>query len=350
MKNTVVKHPGIIIKDEMEKFKMSQAEFSIRTSIPSKTLTKLFDGEINLTSDIAKKLAMFFNKPIEDVMNLQTLYDEYLIDKAILKNIDNEYEIAKAFDKDFIKEVINMKLNANAKIEIVEKLRNVFMVNSLEILKDINLYGLNKIYKDREFAEKEIILHNAYISYAMYQSRFAKSFTFDYKNNTALIDDLKKVTFETKNQLYNLMETLNKYGVKLVLMPYLKELKITSFIKLSQEDNSVVLGVSTDTLDAYAIWYKIHAELAYTYKIHTKLLSITYDEKYDEYANKFATCTLINPQAYDYFIQLHDFESKAIDIFSKKINTAKFIIVGKLKKDKLVPKKGLPKETITYKI
>ena len=82
-----VKHPGIIINDEMEKFKMSQAEFSIRTTIPNKTLTKLFDGEINLTTDIAKKLAMFFNKPIENVMNLQTKYDEYLLDKEILKNI-----------------------------------------------------------------------------------------------------------------------------------------------------------------------------------------------------------------------------------------------------------------------
>ena len=345
-----VKHPGIIIKDEMEKFKMNQTEFSIRTTIPTKTLTKLFNGEINLTTDIAKKLAMFFNKPIENVMNLQTKYDEYLIDKEILKNIDNEYEVTKAFDKDFIKEVSNMKANANQKQELVERLRNVFMVNSLEILKDINLYGLNKIFKDREFSEKEIILHNAYISYAMYQSRFAKSFTFDYKNNTALIDELKKVTFEVKNQLYSLMEKLNKYGIKLVLMPYSKELKITSFIKLSPEDNSVVLGVSTENLDAYTIWYKVHAELAYTYKIHSRLLSITYAEKYDDYVKKFVDCTLMNPQAYDYFVSLHDFESKAVDIFCKKNNVAKFIIAGKLKKDKLVPKKALPKETITYKI
>ena len=297
-----VKHPGIIIKDEMEKFKMSQAEFSIRTTIPNKTLTKLFDGEINLTTDIAKKLAMFFNKPIELVMNLQTKYDEYLIDKEIAKSIDSEYEITKVFDKDFIKEVANMKPNANQKKEFVERLRNVFMVNSLEILKDINLYGLNKIYKDKEFTEKEIILHNAFISYAMYQSKFAKSFTFDYKNNTALIEELKKITFETKNQLYSLMEKLNKYGIKVVLMPYSKELKITSFIKLSPEDNSVVLAISTNSLDAYDIWYKVHAEIAYTYKIHSRLLSITYNNEYDEYANKFATCTLINPQAYDYFI------------------------------------------------
>ena len=345
-----VKHPGIIIKDEMDKMKMNQNEFSIRTTIPTRTLTKLFDGEINLTTDIAKKLAMFFNKPIENVMNLQTKYDEYLIDKEILKNIDNEFEIVKMFDNNYIKEISNIKPIANNKVEVVERLRNLFMVNSLEILKDVNLLGLNKIFKEREFSEKEIVLHNAFISYAMYLSRFQKSFSFDYKNNTAMIEELKKITFEPKNQLYSLMEKLNKYGVKLILVPYSKELKITSFVKLSPEDNSVVLAVSTDSLDAYDVWFRVHAEIAYTYKLHTRLLSITYGDKYDDYTNKFAICTLMNPNAYDYFVSLHDFDSKALDIFCKKNNVAKFIIAGKLKKDKLVPKKALPKESITYKI
>ena len=45
-----VLHPGIIIKDEMEKMKMSLNEFSIRTMIPTRTLTKLFSCEINLTT------------------------------------------------------------------------------------------------------------------------------------------------------------------------------------------------------------------------------------------------------------------------------------------------------------
>lgn len=345
-----VKHPGLIIKDEIEKLKMNQNEFCIRTTIPNRTLTRLFNGEINLTTDVAKKLAMFFNKPIENIMNLQTKYDEYLIEKEIAKNIDSEYEITKLFDKDFLKAICNKKTTGQTKTDLVENLRNLFMVNSLLILKDINLFGLNKIFKDREFSEEEIILHNAYISYAMYLSKFAKTHEFDYKNNTQLVEDLNKLTFEPKNQLYNLIEKLNKYGVKLVLIPNLKGLKITSFVRLSPEENCVVIGINTISMDAYDIWYKIHAELAYTYKIHSKLLNITYDDKYDEYAKKFASCTLLNPNAYDYFVSLHDFESKAVDIFSKKINTAKFIIVGRLKKDKLVPKKALTKETITYKI
>ena len=55
-----VKHPGLIIKDEIEKLKMNQNEFCIRTTIPNRTLTRLFNGEINLTTDVAKKLSMFF--------------------------------------------------------------------------------------------------------------------------------------------------------------------------------------------------------------------------------------------------------------------------------------------------
>ena len=345
-----VKHPGIIIKEELDRIKMSQVEFSIRTSIPNKTLTKLFNSEINLTSDVAKKLSMFFNKPIEDFMNLQTKYDEYLIDKEIMNNIEKEYEITKLFNKDFLKEICNKKIGANNKVEFVETLRNLFMVNSLEILKDINLFNLNKVFKDREFSEEEIILHNAYISYALYLAKFNKTFEFDNKNITPMIDELKKITLEPKNQLYNLLEKLNKYGIKLILLPNLKDLKITSFTRFNPVDNNVVIGISLTSLDAFEIWYRLHVEISHTYKIHSKLLSITYDDKTDDATKKFADCTLINTDAYDYFVSLHDFDSKAVDIFSKKINTAKFIIAGKLKKDKLIPKKALPKETITYKI
>lgn len=345
-----VKHPGVIIKEELDRIKMGQTEFSIRTSIPNKTLTKLFNSEINLTSDIAKKLSMFFNKPIEDFMNLQTKYDEYLIDKEIMKGIDSEYEITKIFNKDFLKEICNKKIAANNKVELVETLRKLFMVNSLTILKDISLFNLNKVFKDREFSEEETVLHNAYISYALYLARFNKTFEFDNKNITILIDELKKITFEPKNQLYSLLEKLNKYGIKLILLPNMKDLKITSFTRFNPEDNNVVIGISLHSLDAFDIWYKLHEEISHTYKIHSKLLSITYDDKIDDSTRKFADCTLINTDAYDYFVSLHDFDSKAVDIFSKKINTAKFIIVGKLKRDKLIPKKALPKETITYKL
>ena len=135
-----------------------------------------------------------------------------------------------------------------------------------------------------------------------------------------------------------------------ILLPNLKDLKITSFTRFNPVDNNVVIGISLTSLDAFEIWYRLHVEISHTYKIHSKLLSITYDDKTDDATKKFADCTLINTDAYDYFVSLHDFDSKAVDIFSKKINTAKFIIAGKLKKDKLIPKKALPKETITYKI
>ena len=350
MDNNIIRHPGKIISEELERIKMSQMEFSVRTGIKNATLTKIINGEANLTSDICKKLAMYFNTPIETWMNYQTKYDESLIDKETLKNIDKEYEIVKMFDKDFLKKVCNKKTNLNNKVEVVENLREVFMVNNLTTLKTDDIYNLGKAFKDKEFSEKDLVFHNAYISYAMYLAKFHKTFTFDYKNNTQLVEELKKLSFEYKNQLYAFMEKLNKYGIKLMILPTLKESKITSFIRLSPLENCVVIAVNDHSDDAYDLWFNVLSELSHTYKIHNKLLSITYDDTNDSETIRFANYILIDPDEYEYFTSLHDFSIKAIELFSKRVNVNKFIIIGRLKKDKFIPKKALPKDSLTYKI
>ena len=229
------------------------------------------------------------------------------------ENIDVIKEYYNISDKQLVKKTFKY---LNAEIGIIEP--NSFF--ELAISKGVDF--LCKICNDIEFSEEEIVLHNAYISYALYLARFNKTFEFDNKNITTLIDELKKITFEPKNQLYSLLEKLNKYGIKLILLPNMKDLKITSFTRFNPEDNNVVIGISLHSLDAFDIWYKLHEEISHTYKIHSKLLSITYDDKIDDSTRKFADCTLINTDAYDYFVSLHDFDSKAVDIFSKKINTA----------------------------
>ena len=350
MDNTIVKHPGKILSEELDRIKMSQMEFSVRTGIKNVTLTKILNGEANLTSEICKKLAMFFNTNIDIWMNYQTKYDESLIDNDILKKIGEEYEIVKMFDKEFIKAVCNKKTNLSDKKEVVQNLREAFMVNNLTILKTDDIYNLGKQLKDKEFSELELVQHNAYISYAMYLSKFAKTFNFDYKNNTKLVDELKQLSFEYKNQLYLFMEKLNKYGIKLVILPKIKDSKISSFIRLSPLENCVVIAINDSSNDAYDIWFKVLSELSHTYKIHNKLLNITYDNINDSETIRFANYILIDPDEYEYFTSLHDYSIKAIELFSKRVNVNKFIIIGRLKKDKFIPKKALPKDSLTYKI
>ena len=344
-----VKHPGINLEEEINKLGMSLNEFSTRTLIPLKTLNKLIKCEANLTVDIAKKISMFFNVDIEEWMNLQTKYDEYLIDVENHKTINQEIEVVKYFEKDFLKKVVDSKINLNDKESVVYDLRKKLMVNNLTILKSDDIFN---IYKNTAFKpdEKIIALQNAFISYAMYLSNYKRTTAFDYNNNTNLVDEIKKLTLDEKNQYNKLIELLNKFGISFVIVPVIKDSNIKSFVRFVKEENSLVIALNDKTNDAYTVIYNILFELSFTYRIHKNLFNITYiSEPLDENAKRFANFAIIDGGQYDFFVSIHDFSSKALDIFCKKFNLAKFIVVGRLRQDKLIKQAELKKENKEYK-
>ena len=76
--NRVVSHPVIYIKDAIEELVMSQAEFAQKVGLTSNDVSNLINGDSDITSDIALKLANFFGNSPEGWINLQTKYDLYL--------------------------------------------------------------------------------------------------------------------------------------------------------------------------------------------------------------------------------------------------------------------------------
>ena len=344
-----VKHPGVHLEEEITKLGMSLNEFSTRTLIPLKTLNKLIKRECNLTVDVAKKISMFFGVAIEDWMNLQTKYDEYLIDVENHKNINLEIEVVKYFEKDFLKKVVDSKINLNDKESVVYDLRKKLMVNNLTILKSDDLFN---IYKNTAFKpdEKIIALQNAFISYAMYLSNYNRANAFDYNNNTTLVDELKKLTLDEKNQYNKIIDLFKKFGISIVVVPFMKDSNISSFVRYVKEENSVVIALNDKTNDAYKFIYNVLFELSYTYRIHKNLFNITYtSEPLDDQAKRFANFAVIDGGQYDFFVQVHDFSAKSLEIFCKKFNIAKFIVVGRLRQDKLIKQAELKKENKEYK-
>ena len=344
-----VKHPGIYLESEIVKLGISNNEFSTRTMIPLKTLNKIIKGEANITVDIAKKISMFFNTDITKWMDLQTKYDEYLINVENYKNISKEIEVVKYFDKDFLKKVVDKSINLNDKESVVYDLRLKLMVNSLELLKTDDLFN---IYKDTAFKpeEKTMVLQNAFISYAYTITNYKRGHNYDYKENTNIVEGLKKLTLVEKNQYNNIIEFLKNNGINVAVTPYIKDANITSFVRFLPEENSVIIGINDKTNDAYTFLYNILVELSYTYRIHKNLFKIVYaNEPLDDYAKRFANLTVIDGGQYDFFVSIHDFSSKALDIFCKKFNIAKYIVVGRLRQDKLIKQADLKKENREYK-
>ncbi len=79
-KDIVAFHPGYYIADIIGDMEVSQAEFAKRMGTTAKTLSKLINGQANISNDLAKKLSAMMGTSVEVWQNLQNTYDRKLIE------------------------------------------------------------------------------------------------------------------------------------------------------------------------------------------------------------------------------------------------------------------------------
>ena len=110
-KTTIAIPPGETIKEQLEDRKMTQKEFAHRMNLSEKHVSKLINGEVQLTNDVALRLEFVLGIPARFWNNLESLYREKLaqvkaenqieLDIELPKNIPYK-EIAKNGDKECI--------------------------------------------------------------------------------------------------------------------------------------------------------------------------------------------------------------------------------------------------------
>ena len=79
-KDIVAFHPGYYIADIIDDMEISQNEFAARMGTTAKTLSKLINGQANISNDLAKKLSVMLGTSVEVWQNLQNTYDQKLLE------------------------------------------------------------------------------------------------------------------------------------------------------------------------------------------------------------------------------------------------------------------------------
>jgi len=75
-KDIVAFHPGYYIADIIDDMEISQNEFATRMGTTVETLSKLINGQANISNDLAKKLSVMLGTSVEVWQNLQNTYDQ----------------------------------------------------------------------------------------------------------------------------------------------------------------------------------------------------------------------------------------------------------------------------------
>ena len=79
-KDIVAFHPGYYIADIIDDMEISQNEFATRMGTTVETLSKLINGQANISNDLAKKLSVMLGTSVEVWQNLQNNYDQKLLE------------------------------------------------------------------------------------------------------------------------------------------------------------------------------------------------------------------------------------------------------------------------------
>ena len=89
--------PGATIKEQLNDRGMSQKEFAARMDMSEKHISKLINGDVQLTPETAVRLEMVLGVSAKFWNNLEAIYREKII-KAEAKNaMDADAEMAKQF-------------------------------------------------------------------------------------------------------------------------------------------------------------------------------------------------------------------------------------------------------------
>ena len=352
----VYHHPGVYVKDAIDALGISQSEFALRTGLSIKNVSTLINGESNITFDVAVKLAAFFDNSVEGWINLQTGYNLYLNEEKKEKEYQEDWSVAKQFDKDFAQNFLGVEIKIDDKKTAIDKLRKCFNVVNLQNLKSPDMYAFCRTSTIKDISEKMIVMRNAWISLA---EKEAREITCGEFNKEMIIDNVKYLRSltlkEPTTMSRELSGFLSKCGVKLVILPYLPCSNISGVTKWISNENCVMVAVNDCGKDADKIWFSIFHELGHAIKNHKRHLTVSLsknnviDDEENE-ANAFARDSLLDKDSYEKFVDKKDFSITSIKQFAKNQNVAPFVVIGRLQKDEIIGWETYQNYKIKYEI
>ncbi len=338
----VVSHPGVYVKDAIEALGLSQNEFALRTGLSGKNVSTIINGESNITFDVAVRLASFFHNSVEGWINLQTKYNMFLNEETRKKEYEQDWLVAKEFDKNFILNLLNIQIDSKNKEATIDGLRKSFNVVNLQNLKNPDMYAFCRTSITKDINEKMIVMRNAWISLAEEEARQMACSEFNKDMIISNVRYIRSLTLKKPKEMsIELRSFLSKCGVKLVILPFLAGSNISGVTKWISNENCVMVAVNDCGKDADKIWFSIFHELGHAIKNHKRHMTISLrkdnvqDEEEKE-ANAFARDSLLEKEDYDAFLKRNDFSIMSIKDFAKAQTVAPFIVIGRLQKDEKI--------------
>lgn len=349
-------HPGYYVAEIIEDMGITQAEFAMRMGTTSKTLSQLINGQANISNDLAQKLSTMLGTSIEFWLNLQTAFDEKVIEISKQMTIDEQAEIAAVIDYSYFVKLVNLPAARTIRDKI-DNLCSFFKIADLRILKQDD-FLVNFRSGIATVEEKNIINSRAWLQTALNVAAEIETATFNAEKLKGYVPEIRGMTLqEPEVFLPRLREIFSECGVAFVLLPYLKNSGINGAVKWINQDR-VVLAMNNRKLNADTFWFSLFHEIKHVLQQKTKTVFISankeemdaIDDRLEAEADTFAQNILIPPRALRQFNPSQYTSDAEIVEFAKRIGIHPGVVAGRLQHERIIAQNRCSSLKQQYKI
>ncbi len=328
-KTFIATPPGATIKEQLFNRGMTQKEFASRMDMSEKHISRLINGEVQLTSDMAMRLEMVLGVPARFWSNLESIYREKLSKVQAENEMDEDLEILKKIPYNEMSKNQWVE-TTRIKEERVINLRKFFEVVRLGVIFEKKLIPNIACRKLGE-GEKSDLALICWSQKAKIESRNVETSPINIDKLEKIIPEIRKMTTQDPEEFCSsLCEKLSRCGVALIFLPHIGG----SFLHGATfyEGKKIVMGLTVRGKDADKFWFSLFHEIGHIILGHISLTDGT-SSKDEEEADLFARNVLIPDYIFENFTKDGNFDKTEIIRFSKKVDIDAGIVVGRLQKE-----------------
>ena len=323
--------PGATIKEQLNDRGMSQKEFAARMDMSEKHISRLINGDVQLTPETSVKLEMVLGVPAKFWNNLEAIYREKLIKAEAENAMDADVEIAKQFPYSEMAKFGWVPKTREAKEKVVN-LRRYFEVVNLSILGSAQITRI--ACRRLAITEKSDLALMAWAQEAKIRARGIQTAPINVNGLISAMPELRKMTaLSPKEFCPKIKKCLADCGVALVFLPHLKGsfLQGASFM----DGNKLVVGLTARGKYADKFWFSLFHELAHIVLGHVGQPNEISEED-EKAADKWSGDTLIISEAFEVFRKDRDYSERSVLQFAKEQEIAPGIVVGRMQMEGMI--------------
>lgn len=331
-KNIIAIPPGATIREQIENRGMKQKELALRMDLSEKHISRLINGQVELTQDVSLRLESVLGIPANFWNNLEIIYREKLARVILEEEMEKDVELLALFPYSEIAK-IGWVQKTKVPEERVIQLRNFFEVAKLNLLDNLRIPGIAY----RKTNENNISNYSLAV-WAQKAKLEARKYNVAPINISYLQNQIPIIRNMTTSNpdifCEKLIKILSDCGIALIFLPHIEG----SFLHGATfyDGNKIVMGLTVRGKYADKFWFSLFHELHHIISGHINNFSETTLEEENE-ADFFAKNILIAQDKYENFIEKKCYSKECIVEFAKEINISPGIVLGRLQKENYVP-------------